>query len=83
MKEEKQKLMVVRGRSKVEAANTKVEIMARFEKLRKKGISKNDLKELGFDNLSKNESSNKIPTPVESTFSFEQKKRSNTIIVKQ
>lgn len=73
--------MEVRGRSRVEAANTKVEIMARFEKLRKKGISKNDLKELGFDNLNKNASSNKIPAPVESTFTFEQKKRSDAIIV--
>ena len=43
--------MVVRGRSKVEAANTKADIMAKFEKLRKKGISENDLKELGLDNL--------------------------------
>lgn len=53
--------MVVRGRSKEEAAKTKAEIMARFEKLRKKGIGKDDLKELGFDNLNKNASSNQIP----------------------
>jgi hypothetical protein len=30
---------------------TKIEIMSKFEKLRKKGINKDDLKELGFDEL--------------------------------
>jgi hypothetical protein len=48
---EKIKLMQLRNKSKEEAIATKVEIMNKFEKLRKKGINKNDLKELGFDEL--------------------------------
>lgn len=48
---EKQKLMSLRGKTKEEAAQTKIEILAKFEKLRKRGIKKEDLKELGFDNL--------------------------------
>jgi hypothetical protein len=48
---EKIKLMQLRNKSKEEAIATKVEIMNKFEKLRKKGINKDDLKELGFDEL--------------------------------
>ena len=48
---EKIKLMQLRNKSKEEAITTKVEIMNKFEKLRKKGINKGDLKELGFDEL--------------------------------
>ncbi len=48
---EKQKLMTLRGRTKEEAAKTKIEIMSKFEKLSKRGIKKEDLKELGFENL--------------------------------
>ena len=43
--------MSIRNRTKEEAAITKKEILGKFEKLRKKGIKKEDLKELGFDNL--------------------------------
>jgi hypothetical protein len=56
---EKQKLMSLRNKSKEEAAMTKVEIMNKFEKLRKKGINKDDLKELGFDEL--NEKYDSVP----------------------
>lgn len=48
---EKQKLMAMRNTTKEKAAATKLEIMAKFEKLRKKGIKQEDLKELGFDGL--------------------------------
>lgn len=48
---EKIKLMQLRNKSKEEAIATKAEIMNKFEKLRKKGITKDDLKELGFDEL--------------------------------
>lgn len=48
---EKIKLMQLRNKLKEEAIATKVEIMNKFEKLRKKGINKDDLKELCFDEL--------------------------------
>ena len=48
---EKQKLMSLRGKTKEEATQTKIEILSKFEKLRKRGIKKEDLKELGFDKL--------------------------------
>lgn len=43
--------MTLRGRTKEEAAKTKIEILAKFDKLSKRGIRPEDLKELGFENL--------------------------------
>lgn len=48
---EKEKLMNIRKKTKETAAKTKVEIMSKFERLRKRGIGKDDLKALGFDEL--------------------------------
>lgn len=48
---EKQKLMAMRSQTKEKAAATKLEIMQKFEKLRKRGIKQEDLKVLGFDEL--------------------------------
>ena len=43
--------MAMRSQTKEKAAATKLEIMQKFEKLRKRGIKQEDLKVLGFDDL--------------------------------
>lgn len=43
--------MAMRSQTKEKAAATKLEIMQKFEKLRKRGIKQEDLKVLGFDEL--------------------------------
>lgn len=72
--------MDIRSRSKLEAANTKTDIMAKFEKLRKKGISKGDLKSLGFGDMNDRLGSEAEHNIVESEFkfNFDAKKRSRT-----
>lgn len=80
---EKIKLMQLRNKSKEEAAVTKIEIMSKFEKLRKKGINKDDLKELGFDELNEKYDSltllnNQLQTKTTEPETLRTTKRSNT-----
>ena len=80
---EKMKLMQLRNKSKEEAAVTKIEIMSKFEKLRKKGINKDDLKELGFDELNEKYDSstllnNQLQTKTTEPETLRTTKRSNT-----
>ena len=80
---EKIKLMQLRNKSKEEAIATKVEIMNKFEKLRKKGINKDDLKELGFDELNDKYDSvpqlgNQLQTKTTEPETLRMTRRSNT-----
>ena len=80
---EKIKLMQLRNKSKEEAAVTKIEIMSKFEKLRKKGINKDDLKELGFDELNEKYDSltllnNQLQTKTTEPETLRTTKKSNT-----